>query len=323
MDANSEADRRRQKVEKYFRRTPDPKERTRAILLISAAALGGLLAIIMFGQGSGFLGVVLLAAGGFGGYKGLQKKTDYDKRYAAAEPKPRDEEMDEFLANDLAIVCEHATRCLGLTLDELELFPQQWDPVANLAHGNPFVDQQQKRPWVVFGPEVRGFSFGPKFRAFSTVGRDGFCRFAAYEVMVICPTGYHLALYQCTIDFLTGGLRQEQTREYHYADVVSVSTTIRSDQKLSFQPLDLRGEGPVNYDFENALFRDFEIVVSSGDRSKIVVGIQDEERPDRQATLQPSGIEEVISSVRRMLKEKKGGVVGPAGQIKGLPPGGA
>lgn len=227
--------------------------------------------------------------------------------------------MDDLLAGDLAKVREHAIRRLGLTLDELELFPQQWDPVANLAHGNPSIDQQQKRPWLVFGPEVRGFSFGPKVRAFSTVGRDGFCRFVAYDVMVICPTGYHLALYQCTIDFLTGGLRNEQTREFHYADVVSVSTTTRSDQELPFQPLDLRGDTSVN--FEKALFRDFEIVVSSGDRSKIVVGIQDEAQPDKQAALQPSGIEEVISSVRRMLKEKKGGVVGPAGQIKGLPPG--
>lgn len=319
MDANPEADSRQQRVDKYFRRTPDPKQRMRAIFLISFSAFGALLAITLFAAGNVFLGVLLLAASGSGGYKGLQKKADYDRKYAAAEPKPHDEEMDHLLQGDLSKACEHALRRLGLTLDELELLPQQWDPVANLAHGNSFVDQQQKRPWIVFGPEVRGFSFGPKIRAFSTVGRDGLCRFVAYDVMVICPTGYHLALYQCTIDFLTGGLRNEQTREYHYADVVSVSTTTRSDQEVPFQPLDLRGDKSIY--FERALFRDFEIVVSSGDRSQIVVGIQDEERPDREVTLQPSGIEEVISSVRRMLKEKKGGVVGPAGQIKGLPPG--
>lgn len=320
MDVNTEADHRQQRVEKYFCRTPDPGQQTRAILLMSASALGGLLTIILFAQGSG-LGVLFLIASGFGGYKGVKKKADYDRRYAAAEPKPRDEEMDGLLASDLDKVCARAIQRLGLTCDELELFPQQWDPVANLAHGNSFIDQQQKRPWSIFGPEIRGFSFGPKFRAFSTVGRDGVCRFAAYDVMVICPTGYHLALYECTIDFLTGRPRDEQTREYHYADVVSVSTSTRSDEQLSFQPLDLRGDETVGFDFGRALFRDFEIVVSSGDRSKIVVGIQDEDRPDRQVALQPSGIEEVISSVRRMLKEKKGGAVGPAGQIKGLPPG--
>lgn len=319
MSSTTDSNSREQRVEKYFRRTPDPKQRTRAIFLISASTLGGLLAIIALTQGHDFLGVLFLTAGGFGGYKGVRKKADYDKKYAAAEPKPRDEEMDHLLQSDLHGVCEHALRRLGLTLDELELFPQLWDPLANLDRGSPLADQQQRQPWIVFGPEVRGFSFGPKLRAFSTVGRDGLCRFVAYDVMIICPTSYHLALHQCTIDFLTGALRNEQTREYHYADVVSVSTTTRSDQEVPFQPLDLRSDEPVH--FERALFRDFEIVVSSGDRSKIVVGIQDEERPDRQVTLQPSGIEEVISSVRRMLKVKKGGVVGPAGQINSLPPG--
>lgn len=63
MEANSEADRRQQRVEKYFCRTPDPKQRTLAILLVSAAALGGLLAVILFAQGAAFLGILFLAAG--------------------------------------------------------------------------------------------------------------------------------------------------------------------------------------------------------------------------------------------------------------------
>jgi len=321
MNANTEADHRQQRVEKYFCRTPDPGQQTRAILLMSASALGGLLAIIMIAQGSGGLGFLFLVAGGFGGYKGIKKKADYDRRYAAAEPKPRDEEMDDLLKKDQDKVRAHAIQHLGLTRDQLDLSLQQRDPLANLALENSLIDQQQKDPWLISGPEMRGFSFGPKFRAFSTVGRDGVCRFAAYDVMVICPTGYHLALYECTIDFLTGRRRDERTREYHYADVVSVSTSTISDEQLSFQPLDLRGDETVGFDFRRALLRDFEIVVSSGDRSKIVVGIQDEDRPDRQVELQPSGIEEVIRSVRGKLKEKKGGAVGAAGQTKGLPPG--
>lgn len=251
MDANSEADRRQQRVEKYFRKTPDPKQRTRAILLLGAAVFSGLLALIMFAQeesGGGFLGTLLLAAGGVGGYRGLQKKVDYDRRYAAAEPKPSDEEMDillhgcdsdpDKLDGDLNKVRYHAIKRLDLTLDTLVGPQQRDDPLANLTGGNPHIDQRQ-RPWVVYGPEYRGFSLGPKVQAFSTVGRDGTCRFVAYDVMVICPTNYHLAVYQCTIDFLTGKRRQERTDEYHYADVVAVSTKTRSaDHEISFQPLD-------------------------------------------------------------------------------------
>lgn len=318
MDVNSEAGRRQQRVEKYFRKTPDPQQRTRAILLISASAFGGLLAIITLGQGGGFFGFFLLAAGGYGGYKGFQKKADYDRRYAAAEPKPSDEEMDDLLKKvDLPNLRNHAMKRLDLTRSDL-VVPQDEDPLANLDDVNNSIDRQRD-PWVVCGPEYRGFSLGPKVRAFSTVGRDGVCRFTSYDVMAICPTGYHLAVYQCTIDFLTGNRRNEETHEYHYADVVSVATKTKSDDnEFSFQPLDLRGGK--RYHFEKALFRDFEIVVSSGDRSRIVVGIQDEKQPEEQVELQSSGIEDVIRSVRQMLKQKKGGVVGPAGQHKVLPP---
>ncbi|MGH3782947.1 MAG: hypothetical protein ACRDRO_20575 [Pseudonocardiaceae bacterium] len=304
-DANAEADRRKKRVEKYFRKTPDPKQRTQAVTFLSASGLGVFLAIIMFASGVGFLGFLLLIAGGYGGYKGLQKIADYNKKYAAAEPKPDDKEMDSLLAKDLADVRERATKRLGLTLDELELFSEQWDPVANLARGNPLLNQQQRHPMLVFGPAVP---------TLSAVGKDGFWRFASYEVMVICPTGYHLGLCRTNIDFLTGGIQREETQEYHYADVVAVSTNTTPDQGI--ETLDLREDKPIH--FAKTLHRKFQVVVSSGDRSTIVVGIQDEQRPGEQAKLQPSGIDEVIHSVRRMLKEKKGGAAGPSGQIKGL-----
>jgi hypothetical protein len=52
--------------------------------------------------------------------------------------------------------------------------------------------------------------------------------------------------------------------------------------------------------------REFEFVVSSGDRSTIVVGIRDDERLDHQLVLQESGIDHVTAAVRRMLRAKKG-----------------
>lgn len=225
--------------------------------------------------------------------------------------KPSDEEMDHLLAVDLTRVREQAIKRLGLTLDELELPSEEWDPVANSARGNPLIGGQRKRrPMIVFGPALP---------TLSAVGRDSVWRFGAYDVMAICPTGYHLALYRARIDFPMGSFDREETQEYHYNDVVAVSARTTLDQE--FNSLDLRGGKPIH--FAKAVFREFEVVVSSGDRSAIVVGIQNEERPEEQSKLQPSGIDDIIPSVRRILKEKKGGAVGPSGQNRSFPAGGS
>lgn len=85
MDTNTED--RKIRVEEYFRRAPDSKRRTWAIILISLSAVGGLLAIDAFVGGPGFLGFLFLAASGYGGYKGWRKMVDYMDECAAAEPK--------------------------------------------------------------------------------------------------------------------------------------------------------------------------------------------------------------------------------------------
>jgi hypothetical protein len=60
--------------------------------------------------------------------------------------------------------------------------------------------------------------------------------------------------------------------------------------------------------FGGTLHREFQIIVSSGDRSSIIVGIKDEDEPGETVLLQESGIEAVTEAVRRMLRVKKGGV---------------
>jgi len=297
MNVDKIADQRKKRIEKYFKKTPSSREHTIAMVLLGAGGLSGLFGLILIAGGNG-VGVLFLAAAVYAAYKGGRRKLDYDKRYRAAEPKPSDDEMDRLLAKDLSGLLERAMRRLGVTLDELELSGERWDPIAHLNRGTPLLDSEQKQPLLVFGPRI--------LAAESAVGQDGVFRFSAYQAMVICPTGYRLGLYSCVIDFLTGGLRQEETQEYHYSDVVAVSTTTTPDSK-PFQPVDVRDDSEENVHFARTLLREFQIVVSSGDRSTIVVGIADEDHPNNQATLQRSGIDEVIGSVRRMLREKKGG----------------
>lgn len=295
------AQQRRDRFGKYFAKTPDPADLTKAMIILSVAGVALLIALAAFAAKSGFLGVIFLLGAGYAAVKGFSRKNEYDRAYAKAEPKPSDAEVDACLADDLVTIVTRAMGRLGLTYDDLETVAQQWDPVANLSRGQNRIQAGRGRPMVVFGP---------MFPASTAVGKDGVWRFSAYQVMVICPTSYHLAIYRTGIDFLTGGLRQEETQEYHYSDVVAVSTTSAPGAPdLTAEFTAHRASSEVR--FAKTTLREFQIVVASGDRSKVVVGLADETDPEREATLQESRIDEVIAAVRRMLREKKGGTAPP------------
>ena len=252
-----------------------------------------------FAASSGFLGIVGLIAALIAGNKGWARMIAYDRALEKAEPKPSDVEMDKLLAVDLRTIIDRGMESLSLTTDDLVSVAQQWDPIANLSQEASHIDTQHARPMVVFGPAIPSRAM---------VGKDQVWRFSSYEVMVICPTGYHLAIYRTGLNFLTGALRQEETHEYHYSDVVAVSTVSSPGRELGELAVDSATD--VDADqvrFAKTILREFQIVVASGDRSKVVAGIADESDPERQARLQESGIEQVIASVRRILREKKAG----------------
>jgi hypothetical protein len=296
MNVNAAATARKKKIEKYFHKTPKASENTIALTFLSVGGGLAFIGVLMFAGGNGFLGFLLLAGGGYLLYQGWQRKSAYDRAYKASTPKPTAREMDRLLLDDLLKIEKAAMTQLGLTSEDLQLESSTSDPFAGLAHGGSSADHQGQRPLVVFGPAVNsGFA----------IGEDDVWRCKRYEVMVICPTSYHLAIYRCVIDFLTGGMRSIETHEYHYTDVVAVSTNTRPAPDLVLEILAVIDEEQVR--FASTLLREFQIVVSSGDRSKVVVGISDEEDPDNSATLQDSGINRVIDVVRKVLRDKKGG----------------
>lgn len=298
MNVDAAADRRKKEIEKYFNKPPDVAHRKAAVVIMGLGAAIVILALLSFIGDVPILGVILLGIAGYEFYKGFEKKSEYDRQCELSEPKLSDEDMDRRLRADLIRIRSRATERLGLTADDIELSDETWDPLVHLDRGNPLLDQPHRHPFLVFGPLLS---------APSAVGKDGIWRFAGYEVMVICPTSYQLAVYRCALDFLTGGLRHEETQEFHYVDVVAVSTTTSPLPHVNLDPVDLRTR-QVGIHFAKAVARQFQIVVSSGDRSKIVVGILDDAHPDNEPLkLRASNIEKVIKSVRRMLREKKGG----------------
>ena len=291
-EVGSEA--RKAGVRRYFQETPDDHDRvfgTRLVQIACIVAAGGVTLLVLDGV-VGAVATGIVAVGVL--VQGLQVRAAYWRRYAAAEPKPSDAQMDVLLREDVRGASERALQQLGITSDELELHSRDVGPPAG-----------RRSRW----PADQGCGaialFGPARHALGRIGTDQTWRFATYAVMVLCPTGHHLGIYQCELDFVSGRRRDEETHEYHYADVVAVRTTTTATPGLRITVLDPSAHHRIP--LGRTLQREFQVIVSSGDRSSIIVGIEDEDEPSEAAHLQESGIDLVIDAVRRMLREKKGG----------------
>ena len=126
-------------------------------------------------------------------------------------------------------------------------------------------------------------------------GKDEIVRFGVYRVSVVHFTDRHLGAYACDYNFLKDVVLNETTDEYHYQDVVSVSTkelatsyTLPSRQKLTSAKM-------------------FRISVSSGEAIEIVVGLSELDDDWGELKLPGTETDRAIASIRSMLRDKKGG----------------
>ncbi|MFL5862008.1 MAG: hypothetical protein ACJ780_14725, partial [Solirubrobacteraceae bacterium] len=183
-------------------------------------------------------GVIILLKGG-------ELKWRYDRTLRAAEPKPTDSGMDELLRSDLAAVRDRALDRLGVMTEDLEI-DDPHDPLGGVvAPESPGdltpasgLDSRDRQPLVVHGPWDA---------THTVIANDGRWRFGKYQVMVICPTRHHLAIYVCLLNFLTGGLEGEWTQEYHYVDVVAVGTTTDADEVARLRLIDRTARDRVRF----------------------------------------------------------------------------
>jgi hypothetical protein len=280
---------RKKKLEKYFAAPPDPRELITARCMMGVGGAGVVVAAVLFAITTPLFGGAVLWCATAVALMGCTTRARYARERDAAEPRPSDAEMDHVFASDLVDITATALKRLGLGLDDLALTGGSWDPIAQLERGDPVLTSAD-RPLLVFGPH---------HPAKMAMGRDGVWRFSAYSVMVICPTYHNLGLYTCVLDLLTGATSREETHEYHYDDVVAVSTVTTADDEPA-HPVDLHFEREFP-----SLLQELSIVISSGDRPSITVGVAGRGGTGR-ALVQSSGIDEVIADVRRILRDKKG-----------------
>jgi hypothetical protein len=58
-------------------------------------------------------------------------------------------------------------------------------------------------------------------------GNDNLLRANSYEIMIVFLAGDLFSSYHCQLDFHTGQVTIDQTTEWHYRDIVSVTSTSR------------------------------------------------------------------------------------------------
>ncbi|MFI8347128.1 hypothetical protein [Streptomyces sp. NPDC085596] len=291
---------------RYFIDPPDPQRLSNANLKAIFGGIGLVLGLLLLTAGSGstaFLGFVFLVGGIVLAVNGMSERRKYNQDYARAIPRPSDQDMDQLLGTDTLSILNRTLPQLGLSHSDLVA------PRGVTATGGSSFDQlaDSVAP-TESAPQPPGASqlavWGPAFPCHSAIGNDGRIRYSKYEFMVICPTTHMLAVYRCELDLYTGGLRSEQTYEFHYADVVAVRTATKPLVRHGI-PLVPRPSQAGHYRLLDTE-RTMEIVVSSGDRAAITLGVSSsaELAVDRSDSLD---FPDVLQRVRQMLREKKGG----------------
>lgn len=201
---------RSEAVRKYFTKTPTkPIESDYSSNQTRMGIGGGLLvfALIFLSSGQGLL-VLLGIASGYFGFKFLssgfseyskQKKeyeencSQYEKDYERAEPKPSDEQMDQWMNADLALILKESLRKLDL-----------------LEEGD-----YQAKPLVIGGPanldETQYAS-----------GRDGKVRYSHLNVLTVYLSDHNISTYQCTHALIHGQTLSDSTQEFPYKEITNL-----------------------------------------------------------------------------------------------------
>jgi hypothetical protein len=123
-------------------------------------------------------------------------------------------------------------------------------------------------------------------------GKDEQTRFSVNTVTIVHLTEHRLSSYQCNYNFFKGVPLNERDDEFHYRDVVAVST--RDDS--------------TNFTLPNGVLMKqaqmFKLAVSSGDTIQVVVNSSDLLKFTG-GSIVDTGIDGAIKALRKVLGEKK------------------
>lgn len=192
----------------------------------------------------------------------------YQEAFDKAEPKPSDQQMDNWLNGDVQRITQEGLQKLDLELSQL-----------------------LRDPIIVIGPSRN---------AAARMGSDSILRFTQYDVVCVFLTNYHLAAFNGRLDMRDGVLTRESTQEYHYSDVISVATRTESSETFTLVVDGQHKSIP--------LFQEFALSVASGEQIRVVTAFPNLENYVQKGKMPVTGADQAISAIRARLREKKGGV---------------
>jgi len=182
---------------------------------------------------------------------------------------PGDAQVDDWFQEDVGKIVEKALNKVGLTESQLvrEAIPVT-GPIFWGTHGVLSDDLLWKK------------------------GKDEIVRFSVNRVTIIFLSDFLLAAYACDFNFLKGVSLNESTQEYHYRDVVSVST---QEDSTSYTL-------PTGVSMVHS--QAFRLSVASGEAIKVTIGAS-KLAEITGGTILTTSAEKAVQVIRTMLREKK------------------
>jgi hypothetical protein len=182
--------------------------------------------------------------------------------------RPSDQAVDEWFNEDKARIGEGSLDKLGLMADQVKRTLTLTGPILWPTNGVPNKDLRWRK------------------------GKDRELRLAVNRVTVIQLTDQMLSVYSCDFNSLKNRILNEETEEYYYRDIVSVSTAeLSSDHKL-----------PSGKSLAQA--RAFRISVVSGEGLEVIISIPGLSKRTG-GTIPTSDAENAVRMIRTMLRDKK------------------
>lgn len=297
-------------LEKYFIETPDRAigRNARIFTSVCTTAFVAGLALLFTNYPGGRaeassalfgLGFLLALAGVYFGAKGLGRLHAYNDAYSTAEPKPDDEYVDAYLAEDLEWLRAEAERQVGFGLGVHK----------ELVRSGPY------------------YLIGPALPAYGAFAKDGTHRYSRYEVVFLFVTQYNVVAHTCVYDFIQGRRILVQVREYAFRDIISVDTVMlpmgAAVHRQEYRIPDATLAGPPIWWLGEEALRPvhlFRIGVASGESIQANIANM-ADAPKLVSGLEPVDAHNLARAIRSVLREHSGGVVdghGPA--VHDLPP---
>ncbi|MBW4625224.1 MAG: hypothetical protein KME49_06900 [Brasilonema octagenarum HA4186-MV1] len=206
-------------VRKYFTSTPSkPKQpdysSARKTMMIGGVLFVIALLILICGGAiillSIFLGIIAFIIWGNGSFEYSQKKQRYEEDleqykndYAQAEPKPSDEQIDEWMDDDIANIIEES-------LIKLDL--EDGDYNAN--------------PLYIGGPANLD-------KTRYALGEDGKIRYSHLNVLIVYLTDHNILTYECVHTLIHGHTLSDITQEFPYKEITNLQIKT-VNKKISF-----------------------------------------------------------------------------------------